>query len=293
LSQAVALDPNYAKANAYLAYSYIGLSTIFGAELGALEGLEKGKPFIDKALELDPNLDVAHMLLGFYSLYHDWDFEKAEAEYKLAVVNEDPDALAMYIDYLNFVRRHDEAMKLSEQLNEVDPYYPNSRMILSYFYTNQLDKAIAFSESRIKMYNNYYTLDSYGFLMLNSGHYKEAIEYFNKAIALEGIRYPRMLGWMGAAYAKDGDRANALKIIDEFKSRLANNDKASISFFIAAIYAALKDKQSALQWLQKAYEAHDMEMPWLLTEPQFYSLHDEPAFQELAKKIGFNQSSSN
>lgn len=287
LTQAVELDPNYAKANAYLANCYMGLSTIFGAELNALEGLEKGKPFIDKALELDPTLDVAHMLMGFYSLYHDWDFEKAEAEYKIAVVNEDPDALAIYTDYLNFVRRHDEAMKLAERLNELDPYYPNSRMILSYFYTNQKDKALAFSESRIKMFSNYYTFDSHGFLMLNTGRYQEAIKYFNKAIDLEGIRYPRMLGWMGAAYAKAGDRENANKIIDEFKTRLANHDKASIAFFIAVIYSALDDKRSALQWLQTSYESHDMELPWLLTEPQLYPLHNEPEFQELARKIGF------
>ncbi len=96
-----------------------------------------------------------------------------------------------------------------------------------------------------------------------------------------------MLGWMGAAYAKAGDRGNAFKIIDEFKTRLSNNDKASIAFFVAVIYSALDDKQSALQWLQTSYESHDMELPWLLTEPQLYPLHHEPEFQELARKIGF------
>lgn len=287
LTKAVALDPNYAKAHAYLANCYVGLSAIFGAELSALEGLEKGKPYLDRALQLDPDLDIARMLMGFYFLYHDWDFEKAESEYKRAIVNDHPDALALYADYLNFVQRHDEAIKLAERLNETEPYYPNSRMVLSYFYTNQQDKALAFSESRTKMFSNYYTFDSHGFLMLNTGRYREAIEYFNKAIELEGIRYPRMLGWMGAAYAKAGDRGNAIKIIDEFKTRLANKDKASIAFFIAVIYSALDDKQSALHWLQTSYESHDMELPWLLTEPQLYPLHHEPEFQELARKIGF------
>lgn len=289
LTQAIALDPNYAKANAYLANCYIGLCTIFGAELSAIEGLGKGKPYIDKALQLDSDLDIARMLKGFYLLYHDWNFDAAESEYKRAIVNDDPDALALYTDYLNFVRRHDEAMKMAERLNEVDPYYPNSRMTYSYVYTNQPDKALPFSEARIKLFNNYLTFDSHGFLMMNMGKYKEAIKYFNKAIDLEGIRYPRMLGWMGAAYAKDGDKENALKIIDELKTRLANNDKASISFFVAVIYSALEDKKSALQWLEKSYATHDMEIPWLLTEPQFYSLHDEPEFKILAIKIGFRE----
>ena len=141
LSEAIELDPNYARAHAFLANSYIGLATIFGAELGALEALDKGKPLIDKALSLDPELDEAHMLMGFYHLYRDWDFAKAESEYKLSIASDHPDALALYADFLNFMRRHDEAMAMAELLNIRDPYYPNSRMILSYIYNNRLDEA--------------------------------------------------------------------------------------------------------------------------------------------------------
>ena len=150
-----------------------------------------------------------------------------------------------------------------------------------------MDEAFEFSESRVRMFKNYYTLDAHGFLLLNMKRYKESIEYFKKAIALEGRRYPRMLGWMGAAYAKSNDKANALKIVDELKTRLANNDKGSVAFFIAVIYSALNDKPSALAWIKTAYESHDMEMPWLKTEPQFYNLHNEPEFLQLAKQIGF------
>ncbi|HEX6223470.1 MAG TPA: helix-turn-helix domain-containing protein [Chryseolinea sp.] len=287
LHQAIALDSNYARAYAFLANSYIGLAAIWGAELSALEALQKGKPFIDKALALDPHLDEAHMLLGFYKLYNDWDVRGAEAEYKLGVVNDHPDALALYADYLNFVSRHEEALQYAERLNLKDPYYPNSRMILGYFYNNRFDEAVEFSEARVKMFNNYYTFDAHGFLLLNLKRYQEAIVYFQKAIDLEGIRYPRMLGWMGAAYAKSGDRANALGIINELKTRLANNDRGSVAFFIAVIYSAMDDKSSALSWLTKAYESHDMEMPWLMTEPQFYNLHHEPGFKRIAKAVGF------
>ena len=124
-----------------------------------MEALQKGKPFIDKALALDPHLDEAHMLMGFYRLYNDWDFKGAEAEYKLAIVSDHPDALALYADYLNFVSRHEEAMVVAERLNVKDPYYPNSRIILAYVYNKRFDEALEFSECRVKMFNNYYTLD--------------------------------------------------------------------------------------------------------------------------------------
>jgi TolB-like protein/AraC-like DNA-binding protein len=287
LKEAIALDSNYARAYAFLANSYIGLAAIWSAELSALEALQKGKPFIDKALSLDPSLDEAHMLMGFYKLYNDWDFKGAEAEYKLGIVSNHSDALAIYADYLNFVKRHEEAMVYAERLNLEDPYYPNSRIILAYFYNNRIDEALEFSETRLKMFNNYYTLDAHGFLLLNIQRPKEAISYFQKAIDLEGIRYPRMLGWMGAAHAKSNDTTKALKIIDELKTRLANNDKGSVAFFIAVIYSALNDKPSALSWIKTAYESHDMEMPWLMTEPQFYNLHDEPEFKKIARQVGF------
>jgi TolB-like protein/AraC-like DNA-binding protein len=287
LTEAVALDPNYARAYAFLANSYIGLATIFGAELSALEALEKGKPLIDRALALDPDLDEAKMLFGFYRLYHDWDLKGADEAYKQAITSDHPDALALYIDYLNFVQRHSEAMEFAERLNIEDPYYPNSRMVFSYIYNNRFEEALAFSESRLKMFNNYSTLDQHGFLLLNMDRYQEALTYFTRAIDLEGIRYPRMLGWMGAAYARSGDRKKAAELITELKGRLAKNEQASIAFFIAVIYAALNEKEAALQWLKTAHASHDMEMPWLMTEPQFFSLKDEPEFQSIAWQMGF------
>lgn len=287
LTEAIALDPNYARAYAFLANSYIGLATIFGAELSALEGLEKGKPLIDKALELDPTLDEAKMLLGFYKLYHDWDFEGTETAYKEAVASDHPDALAVYADFLNFMQRHQEAMVWAERLNAKDPYYPNSRMVQAYVFNKRFDEALAFSEARLKMFNNYSTLDQHGFLLLNMNRYQDAIAYFNKAIAVEGIRYPRMLGWMGAAYARSGDSQKAHELIAELKGRLANQDRASIAFFISVIYAALDEKVVALQWLETATASHDMEMPWLISEPQFNSLKGEPKFTLIKKQVGF------
>lgn len=287
LTEAVELDPDYARAYAFLGTSYFGLATIWGAELSAVEALQKGKPLLDKALALDPALDEAHALMGFYLLYHDWNFAAAEAEYKLGIVNGHPDGLAVYIDYLNFMRRHGEALKYAEQLNEKEPYYPNSRIVHSYFYNGRQAEALEFSEKRLQLFNNYSSLDAHGFLLLNTGRYEESIKYFMKAIALEGRRYPRMLGWMGAAYARAGNKAEARKIIAELTQRLEQNDKGSISFFIAVIHSALDEKEPALRWLNAAYAAHDMEMPWLMTEPQLYHLHNDPEFRLLAQKMGF------
>lgn len=289
LEKAIALDSGYARAYAALANSYIGLATIFAAEMNAIEALEKGKPFIDKALTLAPNLCEAQMTLGFYLLYHDWDFAGAEAAYKQSIRTDYPDALALYVDFLNFVSRHKEALELAERLNTTDPYYPNSRMILSNIYNGRMDQALQFSTTRLKLFSNYYTFDSHGFLMLSLKRYDEAIQYFEKAIAIEGIRYPRMLGWMGAAYAKAGNKTKSNEILEELKARWTKKENGSLAFFIATIYSAMDEKPQALAWLKVAFDTHEMEMPWLLTEPQFSNLHNEPAFKQIATAMRFPQ----
>ncbi|HEX8040801.1 MAG TPA: hypothetical protein VF490_16700, partial [Chryseosolibacter sp.] len=88
-------------------------------------------------------------------------------------------------------------------------------------------------------------------------------------------------------YARSGKQSKAREVIDELKGRLAKKEKGSIAFFIAVVYAALDEKPSALSWLKTACDSHDMEMPWLLTEPQLYSLHHEPEFRKLMEVVGF------
>ncbi len=284
---AITLDSSYAQAYSLLATLQFNRASVYSAELSALEALALGKPLLDKALAIDPDLPEAHLWNGYYLLYNNWDFSGTELEYKKGIVDDDPDALAIYADFLNFSTRHQEALIISERLTQTNPYYPNSRMAYSLFYLGEYKAATEYAESRIKLFNNNSEYESYGFLMLNTGNYEKAIQLFNKAVDVNRISSPRMLGWMGAAYARIGNKEKALELAEELKAIREQSGSSSTAFFIAVIYSALDDKALALQWLQAAYENHEMEMPWLQTEPQFYSLHDDPAFQDLINKVGF------
>ena len=102
-----------------------------------------------------------------------------------------------------------------------------------------------------------------------------------------GMRYPRMLGWMGAAYARAGKTEEARKIIEELTERRQHTKAGSLAFFTAVVYAALGDTDAALHWLKEAYNGHEMEMPWLTSEPQFRPLHNKPEFRELVARMKF------
>lgn len=285
--QAVDLDPNYALAYNGLGATYILQSTVFGAEINHIEAMEQALPLFEKALELEPDMLEPHFWIGMCYLFKDWNFEAAEREYKMGMVNNDRDALYIYSDFLNFTRRHEEALAVHEKMAELDPYFPNNLMVLSLFYLGRYEEAYEVGKYRVSMFNNYTSLDSYGFLLLNTGKYEEAIKMFKRVIDIEGVRYPRMLGWTGAAYAHLGQPEMSQQIIDELKEQRKTSNAGSNAFFLAIVYAALGDKTTAIEWLQESYKLREMELPWLISEPQLYPLHDEPAFQELVKKIGF------
>src|SRR5690606_27015060 len=153
--EAIGLDSAFALAYSGMAACYTLKASIFGAELDALEAMAKARPLLDKALSLDPELPEAHTWKGFYLLYNDWDFAGAEAEYKKAITTGNPDALGLYADLLNFVGRHEEALAMARKLNETDPFYPGSRLVLTLYYNGMVDEALEEAQTRMKLLNNY------------------------------------------------------------------------------------------------------------------------------------------
>ncbi len=290
--KAIELDPMFASAYAGLSESYNDLGSIYSLKLTALEAYDLSKPFLDKSLELNPDLGEAHLLLASNLLYINWDFKESEKEYKktLQLDPSNPEAYSMYINLLNFTGRHSEALALANRQLEVDPYYPHARKAYCLYYLGRHQEAIDFQKTRLIVFRSPFNFDIYGFLNLNSGNYPEAIESFQQAIELLKIRVPRMLGWLGAAYAKAGQKEKARELLNELAVLGKKSNAGAANFYLAVIYAALNDKESALNTLQKAYDQHDSEMPWLMCEPQFYPLHDDLRFKDLVKKMGFPNS---
>jgi hypothetical protein len=46
---------------------------------------------------------------------------------------------------------------------------------------------------------------------------------------------------------------------------------------------------AAFDWLLKAYKNHDVDMYQLKLEPHFEPLHNDPRWQEMLDKVGFQE----
>lgn len=117
--------------------------------------------------------------------------------------------------------------------------------------------------------------------------YEEAIEEGEKARALSGEFFWTVVT-QGRAYAKAGRTDEARRIIDELRER-TDDEHVSIAAF-AVLYAALGEKEQALDWLEKEYEERSGDSLLILKiSPDWDSLRSEPRFIALLKKMGLDE----
>ena len=81
------------------------------------------------------------------------------------------------------------------------------------------------------------------------------------------------------------EKSNTL--LNELIERSNINAGGSPSFYTAMIYAQMGETDLAFEYLDKAYDAHEVEMYWLKVEPPFEPIHDDPRWQVMLDKVGF------
>ena len=83
-----------------------------------------------------------------------------------------------------------------------------------------------------------------------------------------------------------GRRREAQKALDELK-QLAERRYVP-AYEVAAIYVGLGDESQAFAQLEKAYQEHSGWLVYLKVDPRLDSLHSDPRFQDLLRRIGLS-----
>jgi predicted Zn-dependent protease len=121
-----------------------------------------------------------------------------------------------------------------------------------------------------------------GFALIENGKYDEAIS------AIDQVSPDSPFGWMSGvvlayAYAKQGKRAEAEQQI----SRLRDQAKSRYLrvYFLAAVYAALGDKDKAFAELEESFSQRDFFLGRIAVDPALDPLRDDPRFKSLMKRM--------
>jgi serine/threonine-protein kinase len=283
--QAIALDSSFALAYAGLAEALMLLGDVVGtADMMPVEYMPRARELVLQALDLDNQLSDAHRVVGWIRWSYDYDYAAAEREARLATELDSTSAAAW--DYyglaLSVVGRDEEAIAAFRRAIELDPVAP---WILSDFswillmarkYRDALEAAKAAIELDPNLAAPYSNAADASLLL---GNHDDAIGLFEQARALSP--HLHYVGRLGRAYARVGNRTEALRILDEL---LEMDEQRYVSpRAIANVYLGLDSLDAAIDWLRRGAEARDPQVQWEFRPPFNDRLRGHARYPELLR----------
>jgi len=287
---AIKEDPNYALAHAGLADCYNLLGHF--AYIEPNEAFPKAENAALEALNLDDTLAEAHTSLGWVLLCYEWDWERAESEFKQAIKLNPNYATAhhWYSVFLFAVGRFDDSIVEIKRAQKLDPRSNiiNTCVGWSYYHKRQYDQAIeAFQNTLLIDEGFWYAHWGLAATYLQKGMYKEALAENRKAKDSYKDWQPLIESFIGTVYARMGSRDDAQQVLNNLLER--PKQEYVPPTYIADIYFALKENNQGFEWLEKAYKKRDPHLTWLKVNPFYDSVRSDPRFGAMLKKMGLDK----
>jgi len=201
----------------------------------------KAKAAARRALELDESLAEAHNSLAYVNLNYDWDWIRAEIEFKRSLQLNPGYANAhhWYAHHLLSSARVEEALLESNRALELDPLSPIMNLHLGWhhFYSRQYDDALDLLAKTLELEANYGLAYWYRGLAYEQKHvFSEALRELEKARRLlNGLT--TVEANIGHLYAISGRKKEAEKTIARLRKQ---SSKRYVSpYEIALIFVGL------------------------------------------------------
>jgi len=285
--QAIDKDPNYARAYAGLADSYVLIGGYSGVP--QTEFMAKARAAALRALELDESLPEAHTALALIVQNYDWDLQTAEKEYRRAIELNPNYATAhhWYAEHLTWRGRFDEALRESERARQLDPLSliiaADNGAIL--YFSRQYDRSIEQFRYVLDMEPNFPRAGLIMAAYVQKGRFAEARAFIEKQPPADDA--PWHWAWLAYINGRSGRQGEAQHALDKLLqlNRRQQVDAAALAW----AYMGLDNKDQALVWLQKASLQQSNTLVTLKVEPTFDPLRGDPRFQALVRRVGLAQ----
>ena len=286
--QATRIDPNFGQSFAMCAQCHMFLG--FFGFIPPQEGFEKALPSLKRAIEIDDDLDIAHMLMGRLLMDKEWDWLGAEAEFKRAIEISPNSAEAhyRYALLLNDMKRSTEALAEVRVAEELDPLSVAVNQIagtVMYFVGSYSDAIIRFQRAldidpRAALAHN-----NLGLAQFQVGKVDEGMAEIRKALEMDP---KNMMFRVDLCYVlcRSGRENEARDILVQAQAQASSEHVSPVA--IAGMYACLGENDSAMEWLDKAYLEHSPYLGSLGVERWFDKIKEDPKFVALLRKLGLN-----
>ena len=285
--QAIERDSSFAEAYSGLADSYNFL--VVTDSIPASEGHPKALEAARRAVSLGVDLAEPHASLAVAMARSEWNWPGAENEFKRAITLNPSYAMVhrLYASILAATRRHHEAWQQINEAMRLDPLSlpNNAEVVRTLYYARNYDQAIEQGQKAMQLDPNYVRTHFWlGRVYSQKGMHREAIAAAEKI--LESMP-DSTLGLTEMAYslAVAGRRKEARQILRRLEGRSTSAFVPAYNF--AVIHIALNDEETAMRYMQQAYENRDWAMLVLAVEPRLDPLRKDPRFQEILAKLNF------
>jgi TolB-like protein len=275
-------DPSYAPA-------YVGRAWVWTArnQMGLASPGEAGPKAIAaalRAIELDENSAVAHEILASIRTWIDWDWAGAEPEWRRAL-ELNPNAAqthAIYSHFLANMGRLDEAVPHIKLALELDPFNALFHSFYSsvLMYSRRYDEALAAARTALAMQPDAPVA------LTNLEEALSAKGMRDELLAVERERAapdPERLAAFEKGLAEAGYEGVQRRLADSMAVGYESSGRV-MAVNIAIKYMFAGDKARAIDWLEKAYEDRDPNLPYL-GKPVWDSVRDDPRFQDLLRRM--------
>jgi TolB-like protein/DNA-binding SARP family transcriptional activator/Flp pilus assembly protein TadD len=278
--------PDYARAYSGLADAYAVLG--FYEYMPPVEAFPRAAAAARHALELRPKLAGAHATLAYVALYHEWNWELAEAEFRRAL-ELDPSystGRQWYGNFLTAVGRFDEATREMRAAQESDPLslIANAALGWVHYYSGEHQRAVDQLSRALEINADFELAYLWRSLAHEElGNFPEQLRDAERAMALSGGSAISTAAWI-RALARSGQTQRARAALQSLEAR---TDVYLPAYDIAKAHAALGDNEAALRWLERAHAQRSHSMAFVAVDPQLATLHGEPAYQQLVRQLRF------
>ncbi|MGB3861250.1 MAG: protein kinase, partial [Candidatus Aminicenantaceae bacterium] len=281
-------DPDFALAHVGIGFVWQGY--IQQGLMPYSEAGPKAEAASLKALELDDTLPEVHYFLASNQTWGKWDWESAGKSFERAIeLNPNfPDARAYYSWYLFYMGRPEEAMAQIERALELDPFHAAFRTLYAFdlMFARRFDEAVADLRETLRTA----PMDEFALSAIRSayhvnGMFEEAYEAWKTWYDVHDDSEAEQVFLRGY---EEGGYSGALSSVAELMIERSKTTYIT-PWQIATVYTRAGKNPEALDYLEKAFEAHDANMPSISVDPIFDNLRDESRFNELLRQMNLPQ----
>ena len=254
---AIAKDPDFARAHAGLAITYALLPEYTDAP--PADGPAKARAAATRALAIDGSLAEAHTALGLAAV-HAWDFRAGEAAYKKAIEVDPayPTAHQWYGELLYHTGRIDSSLAEIRRAVALDPLAPILPVALGYALTlaGRFDEALAqFARTEELAPGLALTVQVRADAHLQMGAMDEAVREYEEAARLNNETL-HIKGMLCHAYGVAGRRDEATALLREIEARGRKEKLSSVTRAICQL--GLGNRAAALDAMETAVKNHEI-----------------------------------